>query len=200
MRIKQLHKVIGLMLVLPFLGWIITGVVFLTKPGYAGAYERIQPKYYPLEAALNIAPQPNWQVVTVKRTTLGAHLLVQVDGLWQQLDIATLEPALKPGTAELKRLVQDAASQNPERYGDVVDVSDNVFTTSTGVELTLDWPSLSIRQRGRDTRLIGALYKIHYLQWSGFKWFDLALGVIGLLSLLAVVVCGVLLWWQPRKR
>jgi hypothetical protein len=198
MKIQKLHKYVGLALLLPFLGWILTGVVFLIKPGYAAAYERLHPKFYPLEEVIEFQPSPDWQAIQIKKTVLGKHLLVMQDGSWLQLDWHSLEPLPRPSDTEIMRLLQDAVAQNAERYGVVESVAENVFETSTGVELTLDWHSLTIQQRGRDTRFIGALYKIHYLQWSGLKTVDLVLGVLGLFALLIVVVCGVVLWRRPK--
>ena len=37
MKIRKLHRIIGLILLLPFFGWAITGFIFFLKPGYAGA-------------------------------------------------------------------------------------------------------------------------------------------------------------------
>jgi uncharacterized iron-regulated membrane protein len=45
MRVRNLHRIIGIALLLPFFGWAITGMVFFIKPGYAGAYEILTPRH-----------------------------------------------------------------------------------------------------------------------------------------------------------
>jgi hypothetical protein len=60
MKARTLHRVIGLILLLPFFGWALTGLVFFVKPGYEGAYELLSPKTYPLDSALTINPDPSW--------------------------------------------------------------------------------------------------------------------------------------------
>ena len=36
-------------MLLPFVGWALTGAVFFIKPGYAGAYELLAVRTYPLD-------------------------------------------------------------------------------------------------------------------------------------------------------
>lgn len=40
MELKSLHKYLGLALVLLIVGWALTGIIFLTKPGYEGPGRR----------------------------------------------------------------------------------------------------------------------------------------------------------------
>lgn len=197
---NRLHKSLGLILLLPFIGWILTGAVFLVKPGYEGAYERISPKTYPIEQTFNIAPGNDWQEFRVVRTTLGYHLLVNSDGQWLHLEPTTRVAQAVPEQNTLFALLDDAISINPSRYGHVVHYDGEVFRTNTGVELRLDWATLSITQRGVDTKIIGTLYKIHYLQWTGLGLMDWFLGLAGLLTLLVLVVCGIVLYLRGRRR
>ena len=60
MKARTLHRFIGLILLLPFLAWAATGFVFFLKPGYAGAYEILMPRTYPLDRAASITPDPGW--------------------------------------------------------------------------------------------------------------------------------------------
>ena len=46
MKTRALHRVIGLVMLLPMTGWAITGAVFFLKPGYQGAYEILPVKTY----------------------------------------------------------------------------------------------------------------------------------------------------------
>jgi hypothetical protein len=75
--VRKLHRLIGLVLLLPFIGWAVTGVVFFTKPGYGAAYDALPIKTYPIEGPLAVRPDPAWQEDRYVRTILGLHLLVR---------------------------------------------------------------------------------------------------------------------------
>ena len=194
MTLHSLHRSLGLIFILPFIGWILTGLVFLFKPGYQQAYERITPTAYPISQTLKINPQPHWQSFRVIKTILGTHLLVKTNTEALQLSPTTQEPIPAPSQTDIERLLTDAIKLNPARYGDIISFEDQRFMTSTGVELTLDWPTLNITQKGRDTRIISTLYKIHYLQWLGHKSANKILGALGLLGLLFLVYFGCLIY------
>lgn len=49
MKTRKLHRVIGLVMLLPLFGWAITGFIFFLKPGYEGAYELLQLKTYSVD-------------------------------------------------------------------------------------------------------------------------------------------------------
>ena len=72
---RRLHRLLGMALLLPMLGWAATGVVFFTKPGYEAAYEQLQPRLYPVESGAAVPADGEWQEVRVLRTVLGDHLL-----------------------------------------------------------------------------------------------------------------------------
>lgn len=199
MNSKKIHHVLGLILLLPLLGWICTGVIFLVKPGYAGAYEQISPMLYPMDESAPILAKKSWMEMRFLKTILGNHLLVKVDGEWQHLDAESLTLRPAPGEEQEILLLSDAISSNPERYGDIEGHTDNIYVTSTGVELNLDWNTLSISQKGNDTQLINTLYKIHYLQWLGNEKANTVLGVVGLLLLLLLVCFGVILYVRSRR-
>lgn len=190
MSSKKLHKVLGITLTLPILGWALTGIVFLTKPGYEGAYERLVVKTYPLEQTISFTPEGHWHQALSQRTILGNHLLLSNGKEQVHLHPATLEPYLKPSKKDIRALIEDAITVNPDRYGKVVDVTPSGLLTDTGVEITLDWPSLSLKQHGVDTEVIGTLYKIHYLQWLGAPLPNKILGGLGIILLLTLVVLG----------
>src|SRR6185295_16198060 len=79
MRIRRLHRIIGIVLLLPFLGWAITGLIFFIKPGYEGAYEVLSPKTYSLDRAISISPDPSWLEFRYFRTILGEHLIARTN-------------------------------------------------------------------------------------------------------------------------
>lgn len=179
-------------------GWAITGVIFFIKPGYKGAYEQLALKTYPIEKPLTIFPKKKWEEVKLIKTILGHHLLVKIDGNVEHLDPVTLQKKETPSSSQSKRLIEDAVSNNVERYGNIVSVSDNYAKSSTGVEITLDWRNLRLRQKGDDTKLINLLYKIHYLQWTPFKEVNQILGIIGLLLLITLSVFGFKIYIRNR--
>ncbi|MGE0100825.1 MAG: PepSY domain-containing protein [Blastocatellales bacterium] len=190
MKTRRLHRITGLVMLLPLLGWAATGLVFFLKPGYEGAYEMLSVRTYPLTRRYEITPGADWTEARILRTRLGDHLLVRTSSGRLHLDPETMRPRPEPSEVEVRELLKDAFSANPARYGDPVNVSKGEATTSTGVEVGLDWMTLILQQKGPDTARIDALYRIHYLQWTGVKWLDRALGLAGLVLLVALSVLG----------
>jgi hypothetical protein len=190
MRTRKLHRIIGIALLLPFFGWAITGLLFFIKPGYAGAYEILNPKTYPLNEDISISPAPGWLEFRCFRTVLGSHLIVRTNVGWSHLDPKTLQPKGAPTDEEIKRLLTDAFSANPQRYGNISTISGNSVKTDTGVEITVDWDRLGFQQRGKDTDRIDLLYRVHYLQWTGITGIDRPLGFIGLVLVIALTLLG----------
>ncbi|MDX2034322.1 MAG: hypothetical protein SF339_26850 [Blastocatellia bacterium] len=200
MQTRKFHRVIGLLLLLPMLGWVVTGFVFFTKPGYDGAYEMLQPKTYPLgEDPISVTPAPAWLEFRRVRTILGPHLLVRTAQGWQQLDPATLAPRPLPAEDEVRRLLTDAIANRAARYGRLASLANGTAVTSTKIQLTLDWNRLSLQQKGPDTDRIDQLYKIHYLQWTGVKWLDRILGMAGLALLALLSLLGLALQFGLRR-
>ena len=105
-----------------------------------------------------------------------------------------------PPDSDVRRLIDDAISANPKRYGAIVAIDGGKVSTSTGVEITLDWPTLSLTQSGRDTRLLDRLYKIHYLQWLGRPFPDALLGVLGIVLLLSLTGLGLAVLVSSRRK
>jgi len=190
MRARKLHRIIGLILLIPFFCWAFTGLVFFLKPGYEGAYELLRVRTYPLSALAPITPDAGWREIRYFRSVLGNHLLVRTENGWENLDPTTKQPRVIPQEAEIRRLIDDAFSVNPARYGSVVTIAGATATTSTGVEVTLDWNSMSLQQRGSDTNWIDRLYKIHYLQWTGIKSLDRVLGFVGIVLIVTLSTLG----------
>jgi hypothetical protein len=186
-----------MVLLLPFFGWAITGLVFFIKPGYAGAYETLSPRTYPLTSALPISPDPAWLEFRYFRTILGDHLLARTGSGWHQLNPTNREPRSKAGENEIKLLVSDAFSANPSRYGNISRVSGDTVWTDRGVEVNIDWNRMSLQQRGKDTDRIDLLYRIHYLQWTGVKKVDRIVGFTGLVLVMTLTTLGA---WLAFKR
>lgn len=190
MSARNLHRVIGIILLLPFFGWALTGLVFFIKPGYEGAYEVLNPKTYPLDRAVTLNPDPAWLEFRCFKTILGEHLLVRTDAGWSHLNPSDGRPRAKPTEDELRTLLKDAFSSNPRRYGNISRVSGDTASTDTGVEVTVDWKRLSLQQKGADTDRIDLLYKVHYLQWTGVAFIDRVIGITGLVLLMTLTVLG----------
>jgi hypothetical protein len=184
--LRKLHRIIGLVMLLPLVGWAATGAVFFTKPGYGAAYDALAIRTYPLEGPISLRPDPAWREVRHLRTILGLHLLARTDKGWLHLDPVSLQPAARPRDEDVKRLIADAFAVNPSRYGQIVSLDGGTATTDTGAVITFDWNRLALQQRGRDTDRIDRLYKIHYLQWTGEKTVDKFLGLAGLVLLVAL--------------
>ncbi len=197
MKVRSVHRIIGIILLLPFFGWGITGFIFFLKPGYAAAYESLVPKTYPLTDSVQVTADSGWKEFRYFRTIVGDHLIARTDSGWVHLDPATRKPRSKPSVAEIKLLLKDAFAVNPDRYGEVTSIAGETIATNTGVEITLDWNRVSLYQKGKDTDRIDWYYKIHYLQWTGIKSVDKILGVVGLVLVMVLAAMGA---WLAFKR
>ena len=104
-------------MLLPLVGWAVTGAFFFLKPGYGGVYESLAVKTYPIESAVSIPSNPSWLEARYLKTALGEHLLVRTDAGWQHLDARTLQVRPVPAEPEMRTLITDALTANPARYG-----------------------------------------------------------------------------------
>jgi hypothetical protein len=191
---RKLHRVLGLIMLLPLAAWAVTGAIFFIKPGYGAAYDALAIKTYPLGTPVALETDPAWLEVRYLKTILGEHLLARTSGGWQHLDVNTRKPKPMPDEVSLRTLLTDAFSANPARYGAIVSVDGAVATTDTGARVTLAWNRLALSQRGKDTDRIDGIYKIHYLQWTGVPAIDQILGGVGLLSVLLLSALGLRLF------
>jgi len=203
---RRAHRLLGLVLLLPICGWAVTGFMFFIKPGYKAAYSPLRVHEYPLDQASIAQPQPGWLELRALRTVLGDHLLVRSESGWAHLDPATLKPRDLPDEASIHRLLTDAIASDKARYGEVSSIVRHEerapsasAETTTGVVIDLDWTTLALSQSGRDTRRIDVLYRVHYLQWTGVSLLDRALGVVGLVSLLALAMLGLRLVFTSQR-
>lgn len=188
---RKRHRIVGIVMLLPFLAWAATAVFFLVRPAYEQAYEPLSVRSYPLLTVPAIASTTaDWQETRYLRTILGEHLLVRTAEGWQHLHADTQQAFTFPDEEALRRLLTDAFQHNPLRYGELLHIEGNQATTSTGVDVQLYWDTLSISQQGRDTRLINQIYDIHYLRWTGIAWFDRVFGLLGLALLIYMTYSG----------
>lgn len=196
MVIRRLHRIAGIVMLLPLIGWAVTGAFFFLKPGYAGAYETLPVKSYPFETEIKVTPDPTWLEVRFVRTILGEHLLARTARGWLHYDPRALQLRSEPSTDEVRALVLDAMSTNLARYGQIISVEGTNVVTDTGIRIDLDWSRLALSQRGTDTNRIDALYKIHYLQWTGIKSVDQIVGAVGILLVVMLSVLGARLFFR----
>ncbi|MCB1049016.1 MAG: PepSY domain-containing protein [Acidobacteria bacterium] len=195
MIVRKIHRMIGLFMTVPFFAWALTGFVFFIRPGYGPAYASLPIKKYPMAPTAFEGSQEVLAIQTF-RTILGIHHLVETSaGAEHWLDGNRIDT---PDESLLRLLLEDAISADPARYGQLESLTDESAQTTTGVNLTWNWSQMRLYQSGKDTRLIDMLYKIHYLQWTGLKWVDRILGVVGLLCVLALAIAGLLLWRRSR--
>ncbi|HKS40772.1 MAG TPA: hypothetical protein VJX74_09140 [Blastocatellia bacterium] len=196
MKARALHRILGLVMLLPLIGWAITGSIFFLKPGYAGAYDTPQVKTYPLETNIALEPAPSWLEFRYVKTILGEHLLARTEQGWRHLDPRSLQPRQAPTADEVRALITDALATNPSRYGHIASIEGNTATTDTDVRVTIDWNRLALAQRGTDTDWIDFFYKIHYLQWTGVATVDKALGALGIAFVLILSALGARLFFS----
>ncbi len=189
---RKQHRLLGSIMLLPFIAWSLTGIFFLVRPAYEAAYAPLSPRTYAADT-VTIEAAPDWQEVRLLKTVLGQHILIKQSGIWRQLDPDTLEARATPTQDELRALVNDAIALYPERYGELLLEGAAPLRTTTGVTISVDWDALSLHQQGTDTRWIDRIYSIHYLQWTGIPALDTVLGVGGLILLLLVTLTGLLM-------
>lgn len=193
------HRLLGIILLLPFVAWSLTGVFFLVRPGYEEAYQRIPVYQYPQPSALSLDLAPTWLEIRSFRSILGDHLIVRTAAGWQHLHGDTGNDWPLPGPAELERLLEDAFQFNPNRYGQITGIDGSRAYTNTDVIIDVNWPTLSISQNGRDSRWIDRIYSIHYLEWTGIHLLDRALGLSGLGLLMYMTWTGYFMAFGRRR-
>lgn len=197
--LQKWHRALAWLLILPFFGWALTGLVFLLRPGYEQAYQVIKIPTYPFSTVELELPESEYLEVRQFKTVLGTHLLVHDDQGWRQLWIDTLEPRPEPNADDVQLLVEDAIRADADRYGEIAGRDGSTLVTANGVELEFDWRTMTLTQRGRDTRLIDLLYEIHYLRWTGDERVDRYLGPAGLVLLMGMIVTGAALLVRRRR-
>ncbi|TQV87290.1 PepSY domain-containing protein [Aliikangiella coralliicola] len=200
LKMKKIHQYLGLLMLLPFLAWAVTGVFFFVKPGYKQAYEKLSIQTYSLAQLPEVATEPGWQEMRWVRSILGLHLLVRESDKWHHIDPQTMQVNDTPTMRQVRRLVDDAVQMNPQRYGNIQTIEDLKVTMDTGVVINLNWSQLKFYQKGPDTHFINRMYKIHYLQWTGIETIDRVLGIIGLTVVVILALLGTLMTFRRRVK
>ena len=68
---RKQHRLLGGILLLPFIAWSLTGIFFLVRPAYEQAYSVLSPKTYAADE-IQISAAPQWQEMRLLKTVLGA--------------------------------------------------------------------------------------------------------------------------------
>ncbi len=195
--IEKLHKIIGIILALPFIVWALTGLLLIPQTHSLQNQYQIKVKQYPIIKKFTIVPHAFWQSYTVIRSVLGYHLIVKTDTGYVHLDPVTFENKNKPNAEFLKALINDALSPKRKDYGTVVKTDGNSFVTTTGLKLKLNWNKLEITIENKPHTFRNTLLQIHRFEWTGDEQIDRALLFAG--GLLAFFE-GVLTLWLLFKR
>lgn len=184
---RRVHRLFGALLLLPFLGWASTALIFFLKPGYGPAYEIPTVLTYPLGPCEPVQLAPGMTEARLLRTVLGVHLLARDEEGWHHLHP---DGTPWPYADDQARTLLDDTFANRPRYGRVAEIADGEARTETGIRLHLNWNQLSLYQEGPDTDRLQWAYRIHYLQFTGFKTLDRVVGLLGLGILLALAFTG----------
>ncbi len=201
--LPKIHKWLGVCLFLPFLGWTVTGLFFFIKPGYSEAFSQLSVKQYSLTEIPFVKLQSNWEELRIIRTVIGNHYLAKIQGQFIQVNPEDGSQAIGPAETDIRSLINDAIADN-SRYGsistlDMSDLNDIKINTSGAIEISFNWNSLQLRQKGLDTDFINAMYSIHYLQWTGHAAIDKYAGTISLFLVLLLSLLGLTMTLKKNK-
>jgi len=199
MKIRQIHRLFGALLLAPMIVWAITGLIFFIKPGYSEAYAPLNLPTQPLTNPIELPAMPDATELKLLNTPLGPSLLVRGNEGWQHYDLTTMAPKPEPDASALRQLVEPAIASDPGRYGRIEAIDGLTVTTDTGVRIKLHWPTLRLSQYGKDTARIDWFYKLHYLQWTGHQTADRVLGFAGLVLVMAMALTGLKMLFDRRK-
>ena len=216
-RMRRVHRIAGVALAVPFLVWTASGLLFLVKPGWSGAYEMLDAfRDAPVDASAVLPVRAVVRGVAAPerllRADLGATALgpiyriraraedgSSIDALVDAHSGAVLSPL---AMEDAKRIAIDAASRarHPERYGAVASSEEDGgsarFRFGGGAVVTVGRDDLSVRQTGRDTGRIDALYRAHYLQWTGIPAVDRTFAVIAIGATWLLTAVGLRLFFR----
>jgi hypothetical protein len=205
-----MHRVLGVVLVLPLLLWTVTGLVFLVKPGWSGAYEALSAfDERPVDLGGLVPParlgEPQATRIDLVSTAIGPVYRMTLPGGETRIVEASSGVALSPLTPQAgERIALDAASRASarERYGTVKAVREEASAIAVdfegGATVSVGRTDLALSQSGSDTALIDALYRMHYLQWTGVAALDRTLELAAIGGTWGLAALGLLLLRRPR--
>jgi uncharacterized iron-regulated membrane protein len=218
---RRFHRLLGLLLALPLLLWMLTGILFNVKYRYTEAYE-----------TLRVPAIADWKQAHLSPGDLTDHGLVDSDarisifahpsnrpayaGSKSRLPVvvdAGSGTAISPATeAAARQWVQSAvsASPNASRYGTPGTVRETTrFSSLTGVPdpafvvaysggktIIIDRLTGEIAQTGQLNDWIDFTYRIHYLQWTPWKPVNIALVLIAVPVVFALAFSGIRMFFR----
>lgn len=215
--LRAAHRFAGLVLVVPLVLWIGTGLLFHVKPGWDEAFESL--------AAPSPGPPP-WERVVFSPAAVKARGLLDPgpvalaphpsglvawfglrDGRPAAVDGTSGEPIppASEGAARAFALAAISASRHAKSYGTIVSAQpaehrsaltgvENpalLFRTSGGKNVLVDRVTGEVGQTGDLNGRIARLYRIHYLQWTPWKPVNVALVLAASLLVIFIAASGV---------
>jgi hypothetical protein len=210
--LRRIHRALGAVLVVPLVVWTATGLLFLVKPGWSGAYEPLSAFRDERLDLASLVPLSSLSAciagassVEVGSTALGPVYRIHRPELGARLVDAVSGEVLPPLDANAGALVAaDAASRAraAERYGTILEARKDgdaiVVRFAGGAEVRVGRSDLALAQRGRDTALIDLLYRVHYLEWTGSPAVDRVLELAAIAGTWALAGIGIWLLRRPR--
>ena len=206
--IRPFHRLTGVLVAVPLLIWISTGLLFHVKHRYGEAYEQLQ---VPAAAArwdrVGVSPA---QLVREGKLDPGGRLSLAVHpsgamvyqglskGRRVSIDGSTGRP-LQPASPETGKEWVEAAVKNAphaRRYDSALrhertgDHAVTVFFRG-GKEVRVDLLTGELSQQGALNKWIDLTYRLHYLQWTPWQSVNIALVIAAALAVLALTASGI---------
>lgn len=225
--IPRFHRAAGVLLALPLVLWMATGLLFHVKHRYAEAYEPLAVPAPPVGLAVaRIAPA---QLVarglvdgaaglTLARDPRGgvayygtlAGRPVAVDAasgleLPPADDALALEWARRAvgGSAHARRYGEAGATRPAELPSRLTGTSDPALAVdfSGGKTVIVDRITGEMTQHGALNDWIDLTYRVHYLQWTPWPRVNVALVLVAVLLVLWLAASGLTMAWRrPSSR
>lgn len=216
---RRFHRLLGVLLALPLLAWMLTGLLFHVKYRYAEAYETLK---------VPDAGAPRWSAATVSPAQaleklewdgkspvaliahpagFAAYLFAAAGKAPAVLDATTGNRIAAADESAVRAWVMRAleASKNSERYGEIANVSEGtrisahtglahpafVFNFSRAKVVTVDRLTGEMSQTGTLNEWIDFTYRIHYLQWTPWQTANIALVLLAMPLVIGLAFSGV---------
>lgn len=224
---RTMHRLIGILMALPLLVWIVTGVLFNVKYRYAEAYETLEIQ---TPASWESARKSPAELVQEQRLdgtekmALFASPFVSPAGTPAYAGMHEGKPvAISAATGEdIPAANQDdakkwadaaiARSANASRYGTVQRMSEGtrvsmrtgfmdpafVMVYSGGKRVTVDRITGEMSQTGTLNDWIDWTYHLHYLQWTPWRMVNIALVLIATPLTLVLAFSGLVMAFGKR--
>jgi len=223
---RTLHRLIGITMAIPLFLWIVTGILFNVKYRYAEAYEPIALKTASTSETWRGAVVSPGELVSSGRLDAAGRISLFMhpsktpayagvrNGMPVAVNAVTGEDISEATDEELKHWADDAVglSPNAARYGAIVNHSSGkrvsalsgvedpaiVFEYSEGKTVTVDRLTGEMSQTGTINDWIDWTYRVHYLQWTPWRWVNVTLVIFAVPLTLGLAFSGLWLAFGPR--